>query len=290
MYLCGVNIVENTNQNPLGKYFRQPKVYIKLPSQGKFYEPGALEVTETGEYPVFAMTAKDELSMKTPDALFSGEATASIIKSCIPSVIDPWKIVTFDLDYCLIAIRLATYGEKMDIVTTCDHCKTEHNYTIDLQSWMEGFFNKKTNWEINIEGLQVILHPLTYRKSTEHAQEVYKIQKQIQNTNFERGSQEYDKNLQIINKIMANLNLEITISHIHAISNLEEIETDNATIANFLKNTEAKFYQTLTNEVKNLNDHWALPNVNLLCSNEECKKEFTKNVSMDYSNFFVKVS
>lgn len=274
----------------LNQYARQPKLYITFPSQGKFYNQNIIQDEQYVNIPVYGMNTMDELMQKTPDALFSGEATASIIKSCIPAVIDPWKIVTFDLDYCLIAIRLATYGEKMDIVTTCDHCKTEHNYTIDLQSWMEGFLNKKTNWEINIEGLQVILHPLTYKKSTEHAQEVYKIQKQIQNTNFERGSQEYDKNLQIINKIMANLNLEITISHIHAISNLEEIETDNATISNFLKNTEAKFYQTLTNEVKNMNDHWALPDVKLLCSNEECKKEFTKNVSMDYSNFFVKVS
>ena len=29
-------------QNPLRKYFRQPKVYLNLPSRGIFYPPGAI--------------------------------------------------------------------------------------------------------------------------------------------------------------------------------------------------------------------------------------------------------
>ena len=33
-------------QNPLRKYFRQPKVYITLPSKGKFYADGAIELPE----------------------------------------------------------------------------------------------------------------------------------------------------------------------------------------------------------------------------------------------------
>ena len=51
--------------NPLKKFYRQPKVYLDLPSRGKYYPDGGIEMTETGELPVFAMTAKDELAMKT---------------------------------------------------------------------------------------------------------------------------------------------------------------------------------------------------------------------------------
>ena len=43
--------------NPLKKYFRQPKVYITLPSKGKFYTDGTLNLPENGELPVYAMTA-----------------------------------------------------------------------------------------------------------------------------------------------------------------------------------------------------------------------------------------
>ena len=77
---------ENQNQeiaskphNPLANYFRQPKLYLRLPSQGKFYPEGALDHSQIDEYPVYAMTAKDELMFKTPDALMNGQATVEVI-------------------------------------------------------------------------------------------------------------------------------------------------------------------------------------------------------------------
>ena len=51
--------------NPLKKYYRQPKQYIKLPSGYKFYPEGAIQVPESGEIAVYPMTAKDELLFKT---------------------------------------------------------------------------------------------------------------------------------------------------------------------------------------------------------------------------------
>ena len=106
--------MQDTN-NPLKKYFRQPKIYLSLPSKGKYYPPGALEMTESGELPVYAMTAKDELLFKTPDALLNGEATVEVIRSCIPAIKNPWMMPSIDSDAVLIAIRLATYGEKLEI-------------------------------------------------------------------------------------------------------------------------------------------------------------------------------
>ena len=55
-----------TSNNPLSQYFRQPAIYIKLPSQGSYYPPGALEMPENGEIPVFPMTAIDEITYRTP--------------------------------------------------------------------------------------------------------------------------------------------------------------------------------------------------------------------------------
>jgi hypothetical protein len=49
--------------NPLSKFFRQPKIYITLPSRGLYYEPGVLG----GSYenvPIFAMTGMDEISVR----------------------------------------------------------------------------------------------------------------------------------------------------------------------------------------------------------------------------------
>lgn len=50
-----------TNSNPLKKYYRQPKQFVKLPSGYKFYPEGSIQVPESGEVAVYPMTAKDEM-------------------------------------------------------------------------------------------------------------------------------------------------------------------------------------------------------------------------------------
>ena len=62
--------MSQTNPNPLSQYFRQPVIYIKLPSNGKFYPPGTLDMPANNELPVLPMTAIDEITYRTPDALF----------------------------------------------------------------------------------------------------------------------------------------------------------------------------------------------------------------------------
>ena len=106
------------NTNPLGKYYRQPQIYIKLPSRAKYYSADVFTPTETGEIPILPMTAKDELAFKTPDAMMTGQATVDVIQSCAPNIKNAWKMVNYDTDTILLAIRIATYGETMDITYT----------------------------------------------------------------------------------------------------------------------------------------------------------------------------
>ena len=81
----------------LQQFYRQPKIYIKLPSKGKHYSAEEFEPTTTGEIPVYSMTAKDEIKFKTPDALMSGQATVDIIESCAPNIKDAWKVINLSL-------------------------------------------------------------------------------------------------------------------------------------------------------------------------------------------------
>ena len=68
--------------NPLKKYYRQPKQFVKLPSNYRFYTEGSISVPESREVAVYPMTAKDEMMFKTPDALLNGQATVDVIQSC----------------------------------------------------------------------------------------------------------------------------------------------------------------------------------------------------------------
>lgn len=128
-YLVGEKM-EN-QANPLKQYFRKPGIWIKLPSQGNFYQAKPTEFNDMGEIPVYPMTAKDELMLKNADALLNGSAISGLIKSCAPSILDPVNMPAIDLDAILVAIRRCTYGDKLDISTTCE-CQATNELVIDL--------------------------------------------------------------------------------------------------------------------------------------------------------------
>ena len=150
--------------NPLSQWFRQPKIFVKLPSQGEYYPAGALDKSTTGEYPVYAMTAKDELMFKTPDALLSGQSTVEVIKSCIPAIQDPWSMPSLDIDAGLIAIRIATYGENMGVEANCPHCEHLNEYDIDLVKWLDTINAWQFKPEVDIAPLTIHVRPYTYKE------------------------------------------------------------------------------------------------------------------------------
>lgn len=108
--------------NPLKNYFRKPGIWVKLPSQGKFYKDKIAELNEMGEIPVFPMTAKDELILKNADALLNGSAVYQLLESCVPCIKNAKEVPSIDLDVLLLAIRRCTYSESMEITTVHD-CK-----------------------------------------------------------------------------------------------------------------------------------------------------------------------
>jgi hypothetical protein len=55
--------------NPLKAFFRQPAIYLKLPSDGAYWPEDAIEFPANRELPVYPMTAVDEITYRTPDAL-----------------------------------------------------------------------------------------------------------------------------------------------------------------------------------------------------------------------------
>jgi hypothetical protein len=104
-----------TPNNPLRQYFRQPAIYIRLPSGGEFYPPGTLDMPPNQELPVLPMTAVDEITYRTPDALFNGSAMVNVIQSCVPNIRDAWAIPAMDVDSILVGIRVASYGHSYGI-------------------------------------------------------------------------------------------------------------------------------------------------------------------------------
>jgi hypothetical protein len=60
------------DNNPLRQYFRRPSIYFRLPSDGRYYDASVVSMPPNRELPVYTMTAIDEMTVRTPDALFNG--------------------------------------------------------------------------------------------------------------------------------------------------------------------------------------------------------------------------
>ena len=269
----------------LEKHKRHPKLYIDLPSQGKWYNETVVNKSES--IPVFGMTAMDEIVLKTPDALFSGEATVQVIKSCLPDILDPWQLVGYDIDYILIAIRIATYGDNIDITTTCPKCESETAGEVPLQRLLENLNNNPIIQDFEMDDLTFILHPCTFRQTTDFSIESYSLQRQIlqvENTTLTR--QEKDEQLNKLYTAVAELNLKVAVAYLNAVTDGEDQETDKNTITKFVQENDVKFYETLRNTITSLTSKWQLPPFDIQCTSEDCDHTYSTKLDMDYSNFF----
>ena len=167
-----------TENNPLTKYYRQPQIYITLPTKGKYYTSDVYTPTETGEIPVLPMTAKDEMSFKTPDAMLNGQATVDVIKSCVPSIVNPWHMPSIDLDAVLVSIRIATYGSNMDMMVTVPKSKETITVQVDLNQTMEKLSQVHINDNITMSnGIIVKIKPLNYQQMSKLQLKSYEEQR-----------------------------------------------------------------------------------------------------------------
>lgn len=166
--------------NPLETYFRQPAIYITLPSKGEYYPPDTLTFNENKEIAVYPMTAKDEIVMKTPDALLTGQSTVDVIQSCIPAIKDAWKIPSIDIDTILIAIRIATYGEEMPVSIPITEIKESLSASVNLTNALERVNGHVPNTELILpSGIKVKIKPIDYAMMSRQAMRVYDEQRMV---------------------------------------------------------------------------------------------------------------
>ena len=168
------------SNNPLRKYFRQPAIYIRLPSQGQWYEPNSLVMPANRELPVLPMTANDEITSRTPDALFNGSAVIDIIASCMPSIRNPWSVPSTDINAILAGIRIASYGHSMTINSQCPNCGHDHEFELDLRTVLEQLQCPDYTKTLSVTGLTIGFRPLNYRQINENNLLQFEDQKLMQ--------------------------------------------------------------------------------------------------------------
>ena len=167
--------------NPLQQYFRQPAIYVKLPSQGKFYPNNTLDMPPTGELPVYPMTAIDEISVRTPDALFNGTAMVELIKSCVPAIKDPWQIKSIDVDAILLAIKSCSQGNDLEVESTCPSCAEAATYGVNLIGMLQNIKKVDYSTPLRMGEMEIKFRPLVYKEMSIAGQHQFEVQKLFAN-------------------------------------------------------------------------------------------------------------
>jgi hypothetical protein len=274
--------------NPLAKHFRQPSIYFKLPSRGRYWSAAALTLPANGEIGVMSMTTKDEITLKTPDALLNGQGVVNVIESCCPAIKDAWSMPSLDVDATLIAIRIASYGNQMDFGAKCPHCDQSHDYAIDLGLTLASIEAPDYTIPLLVDGLKIRIQPQPYfslNKTNMIAFEEQQILRSLAGLedNPEEAKLRFDQHLAKV--------IELNISLLA--NSTKSIETEDGTlvtesehITEFYNNADNKIIKKVQGYLAELNATASIKPVKVNCLNEECLKEFPVNITFDYASFF----
>jgi len=285
--------MENTPQrpastNPLARHFRQPAIYFRLPSRGAFWPANTLTLPAHGEIGIMPMTTRDEITLKTPDALLNGQGVVSVIESCCPDITDAWQMPSIDVDATLIAIRIASYGHQMDFDTTCPHCGSVNEHAIDLTQVLSNIQAPDYNIPLEVSGLKITLKPQPYTSANKTNMIAFEEQQLLRtladmDDNPESAKARFDQHLSKV--IELNIGL-LSTSTAAIITDDGTVVTDQQYISEFFNNADTRVIKAVQGRLKELSDEAGIRPVLVICLNLECQKEFPVSITFDYSSFF----
>lgn len=276
--------------NPLQQYFRQPAIHIKLPSSGDFYPTGSIDMPPTGEIPVYPMTAIDEITYRTPDALFNGSATTSVIQSCIPSIKNPWLMPATDVDTILVSIRIASYGHKMELESKCPHCGNEATYSVDLRTVLDKIQSPDYTKIIKFRDMEIYFKPMTYQNLNDNNQKQFTEQRKLQSLDMmSEGNEEVKIHaLTQALKQITEVTVEALAQSIAAIKTPNALVNEPAYIVDFLKNCDRSLFNQIKDHIVSEKSKAEIQPMSMTC--QECSKDYQQMLTLDMSNFFAPAS
>jgi len=276
--------------NLLSQYFRQPAIYIKLPSQGNYYSPGTLDMPQTGDIAVLPMTAIDEITYRTPDALFNGQAVVNVIQSCVPAIKNAWAIPAVDIDTILVAIRIASYGHQMEFGTTCPKCNNTSDYGIDLRTVLDSIKSPDYSQSIKTGDIEIFFKPMTYKNLSDNNRIQFDEQRIFQQLNTTEGDVD-PKQMSAVSEALLKMT-EMTVTalaqSVLSIKTPSAIVTEPQFIAEFLKNCDRAVFSRIQDYVIEHKNQAEMQPLTITCP--ECQNQYTQNITLDMTSFFVPAS
>jgi hypothetical protein len=273
------------DNNPLKQFFRRPAVYLKLPSGGKDYATGVIDMPPTGELPIYPMTAIDEITAKTPDALFNGTAVSELMRSCVPNIKDPWSVNSNDLDAILIGIKAAsTPSGVLEIESTCPSCEDTSTYGINLVGVLSTMKSGDYSEELTLGDLAFKFRPITYKEMNSAAIGQFEIQKMFSAIAEIQDEKERELASQEALRKITDLTMEVLSQALEYIKTPSTVVDQKAFILDFLKNCDKNIYFEIRDHNAMLKTGTELKPIDIKCVS--CNHEYAQPFTLNPSDFF----
>lgn len=261
--------MSETQTNPLLAQLKLPGRIFQLPSRGIFYKNGELDASiKDGEIHAQPLSAFDEINLKNPDQLFSGEAINTVFKTCARGIEKPSELLAKDVDAMMMFLRVVTYGPNYEFSTkhTCSGAK-DHSYIADIDQMI---------------GRMKMIDPTQVEK-------MYTVTMpngQVVKMNPNRYSQILDvvrrnqsKNEITVEDQKENLNMML----LGVIQQVDEI-TDPALIEEWIKTIPVTYVNRIAQKSETVND-WG-PDLKWTCKCRDCGEEFEVEIPINPVSFF----
>lgn len=293
--------------NPLKSKIRVPKIYLRLPSGGR-YNKQQIHLSNSGELPIRAMTARDELLIRNPDALLNGDAVEKLINSCVPEIQDVRESPVNDTDIILLAIKYATYGDKFEFTVKCPKCDSENKKTLSIRSMLDSATDLPQFTSVTLDdGCELFLRPYSFensnkaslmefdsKKRLQYVQATYSRLEGIDPAEIENAESVARKQMADLFISMADFSLSLMIDSITQINvmqgEVKSVVSDKKFIEEYVNNLDPSSVDKIKDKLKELSNYGVDKKTNITCIKPECSNIWETEVGFDQSNFFAPTS
>ena len=214
-----------------------------------------------------------------------------LIQSCIPNIKNAWGMPSLDIDACLIAIRIASYGEHMTITAKAPNTKTDQDYTIDLRQLLDRYTQAKFEDTYVTGDMTVTVRPLTYKEFSKVSMQTFEEQRIFALVNNDQIDE--DEKLKQFNTTfnkLRDITLGMVINSVVSIQVGDNVVTDRNHIVEFLENTDKAFFKSLSDHIEKQKQAFTVPpmkvEANDLQKEEGAPDTFEVPIVFDQANFF----
>lgn len=278
---------QTTSVNPLKQYFRQVKLYIKLPSGNSYYSNDVVEFVNTNEVGILPMTGSDELALKNPDALLNGEALIQVIKSCVPNIKNPRLLLSNDIDALITAIRYATFNDSLETNLHCPECNHENSFKLNLQYALDNMEFLESEYVVNLDsGVSVFVKPHAFPELLRslHAQlEQSKLTRSMSDESISDNERSiiFGKAFKEMSQMTYELMLNSVIKVINESAGINV--TDKSFIKEFLYNIDKQSIDKIDDLIKEINKIGIKKTFIAKC--EKCDHQWENDIDFNPVNF-----